>query len=174
MTRRGDSICFDTAPTIWGVRGEASRGQEHEIVKTKRYIQWLKQNNKQIMIPTPVLAEYLVGATATELHEMAILKRSFQIPGLDLASARLAAELQRGDTVKLLQDDFGLSRVCIKADALIAAIAIENHAVKIVTNDEKHFKILVRNRIPVSSVPDVSIGEQATMFGPPDDGNGPE
>jgi hypothetical protein len=60
---------------------------------------------------------------------------------------------------------FGLSRDCIKTDALIAAIAIENHAVRIITNNEKHFKVLVRGKIAISPVPDVTADDQADMFG---------
>lgn len=155
MTRMGESICFDTTPVIWGIRGESSREQEHNILKTKRYIDFLRRTKKQIMIPAPVLSEYLIGASATELHELEILQRGFQIPSLDLASAILAAELQRGDTIRLIQDEFDLGRECIKTDALIIAIAIQNHASKIITNNERHFKVLARGRIPISGVPDV-------------------
>jgi predicted nucleic acid-binding protein len=155
MSRMGDRICFDTTPLIWGVRGEATVGQEHEIAKTKRYIDFLKRTNKQIMVPTPVLAEYLIGASLTELNEMKILQQGFQIPGLDLPSAALAAELQRGGVIREVQDEFGLPRECVKTDAMIIAIAIKNQAIKIVTNNERHFKRLAQNRIPISGVPEV-------------------
>jgi predicted nucleic acid-binding protein len=150
----GEVICFDTTPLIWGVRGESTRGQEQEIEKTRAYIRYLRDAHKQIMIPSPVVSEYLIGASATELHELEVLKRGFQIPSFDLPSAILAAKLQRGDTIKILQEDFDLDRECIKVDAQIIAIAIINHAVKIITNNDKHFKVLARGRIPISGVPD--------------------
>jgi predicted nucleic acid-binding protein len=158
MTRMSDSICFDTAPLIWAIRGESARGQESQIEKTRRYIEQLTRARKQLMISAPVLAEYLVGASATEFHELEILKRGFQTPVLDIASARLAADLQRGNAVRAIQDDFGLPRQCIKIDALIIAIAITNKASKIITNDP-HFSALARGMIPISSVPETGSSE---------------
>lgn len=153
MTRMGEVICFDTAPLIWGVRGDSTRGQESEIEKTKSYISVLRSSHKQIMVPAPVLTEYLVGASDTELHELDVLKQGFQIANLDAASAVLAASLQRGDLARVIHEDFGVERQCIKIDALIIAIAITNHASRIITHDIEHFKVLARGRIPVSGVP---------------------
>jgi predicted nucleic acid-binding protein len=163
MSRMGEPICFDTTPLIWGVRGESDRGQEHQIENTKRYIKFLKDTSKQIIIPAPVLSEYLIGASDTEVHELEVLKRGFQIASLDVASAQLAAQLQRGDKIRAIQEEFGLERQCIKADALIIAIAIVSRASRIITHNERHFKTLAGNRIIISGVPETP--EQTEMPG---------
>ena len=72
--------------------------------------------------------------------------------------------MQRGDAIRSLREDSGLSRECIKTDALIAAIAITNKAIKIITNNERHYKTLVRGLIAVSGVPDVE-SEAPPLFG---------
>jgi hypothetical protein len=64
MSRMGEVICFDTTPPIWGVREESRRGQEHEIERTKNYIDFIRRTRKQILVPAPVLSEYLIGANA--------------------------------------------------------------------------------------------------------------
>lgn len=153
MSRIVEVVCFDTAPMIWGVREDADRGQEHMIEITKRYIRFLRSTGNAIMVPTPVIAEYLIGANDTQLRELEILKRGFQHPGLDIAAAVKAAELQRGGTIRSLQDEFQIDRDCLKTDAEIIAIAIMNKATKIITNNERHFKVLARGQIPVSPVP---------------------
>jgi hypothetical protein len=67
------AICFDTAPVIWGVREISARGDERMIVRTPRYIKYLNNSKFVIMVPAPVVAEYLVGASATEMYELDIL-----------------------------------------------------------------------------------------------------
>lgn len=159
MTRMGEVICFDTTPPIWGVREDCDRGDEHCIAKTKKYIDYLKRINAKILVPAPVLAEYLIGAVDTELNELSVLRRNFQIGNLDVASAVTAAKLQRKGKLKAIEEDYNLDRQCIKADALIIAIAIHNHSSKIITRDD-HFKVLADGRIPISPVPDIDIAEQ--------------
>jgi predicted nucleic acid-binding protein len=115
------------------------------------------------MVATPALAEYLIGASATELRELEILQRNFQLPGLDVSSARLAAELQRGNRIREIQDEYSLSRECVKTDALIIAISIVNHASKIFTNNDRHFKVLAQGRIPIIGVDNLP-EEPPSMF----------
>jgi predicted nucleic acid-binding protein len=114
------------------------------------------------MVPTPVISEYLVGAPATELHELEIIRRGFEYPALDLPSARLAAELQRGGVVDAIHDEFGAPKQSIRIDAFIIAIAIVNGASWIVTNNVKEFTALARGRIPIMEVPRTE--EQLPLF----------
>jgi predicted nucleic acid-binding protein len=151
-------ICLDTPLLIWGVRGISTRGQEHEIVKAARYIRWLKMKNLQVMVPTPVLAEFLVGATATELHEMSIFEMGFQIPPFDIPAAKITADLMRdAHHVKAIREEYGIGNQCIKTDAMILAIAISRNAQQIITSDN-HFKSLEKlsgGKIAVSGIPEI-------------------
>src|ERR1700691_1630264 len=129
-------ICLDTPVLIWGVRGFASRHQEHEIVKAQRYIEWLKRKDKRVMIPAPIIAEYLVGASATELNEGTIFELNFQIPPFDLPAAKIAANLMRDtDLLRTVQTEERVPHQCVKTDIMIIAIAMHRGAEKIVTSD---------------------------------------
>jgi len=163
-------ICLDTAVLIWGVRGFASRTQEHEIERAARYIRWLRMKDKKVMIPCPVLAEYLVGATATELHEMAIFELGFEIPPFDIPAARITADLMRDvDLIKTIKKDHAVDHQCIKVDAMIIAIAICRRAEKIITSD-KDFHVLEKlagGKVIVSPIPDIPLNiddEQKGLF----------
>lgn len=151
--KAGKAICFDTAPLIWGVREDANRGDEHFIGRTQRYIKWLREQGAIIMVPAPVLAEYFVGASATELRNMEVLRRGFLTPPLNTRAAILAAELQRGSRIQTAIEMTGSGRQCLKTDALIIAIAICNDAEFIVTNNVSEFESLADGRIEIHEVP---------------------
>lgn len=68
------AICFDTTPVIWGIREDADDGDFHMIERTKKYIKKISEDGYAIMIPSPVVAEYLVGATATQFHEKEVIR----------------------------------------------------------------------------------------------------
>ena len=156
--------CIDTHILIWGVRGWASPAQEAMIPRTKRCIEHLAQSDERVMIPTPVVAEYLVGLP-TEDHEahLAILERNFFLPPLDVASAQLTASLLRnpGD-VKGIRDKHGVDRQSLRTDAMIIAIAIVHGASKIVTHAAKHYHKLAKALIQIESIPEIQ--EQSLLF----------
>jgi hypothetical protein len=95
-----------------------------------------------------------VGATATQIHEAEILKRGFEHPALDVKSAMLAAVLQRGGVVDAIHDEFGTPKSLVRIDAFIIAIAVQEGAEKIVTNNVDEFKKLAGDRIAITSVPE--------------------
>jgi predicted nucleic acid-binding protein len=163
-------ICLDTPVLIWGVRGFASRGQEHEIDNAGRYIKWLKLKEQTVMIPTPVLAEYLVGESATDRHDGTIFETGFQIAPFDLRAAVIAAELARDiGLIKSIKKEEDVSHQCIKTDIMLAAIAIERKAEKIITTDNgfKIFSKLVGKRITIGRIPEIPLNiddKQKEMF----------
>jgi predicted nucleic acid-binding protein len=163
-------ICLDTPVLIWGVRGFASRGQEHEIANAERYIRWLKLKEYEVIIPAPVLAEYLVGESATDLHEGTIFETGFQIAPFDVPAAMIAAELTRDiDLIKSIKKEEGVSHQCIKTDIMIAAIAIHRKAEKIITSDRgfEVFRKLVAKQIAVGPIPKIPVNiddKQTKMF----------
>ena len=146
-------ICFDTTILIWGVQGQAKSGQEEMVGRTRRFIESLHEQNEQIMVPTPALAEYLQGVeTDDRKKQLAILERSFITPAFDLPAAYLAAGLARkaaalpkGETPKQT----------VKTDLQIIATAIHHGATKIITNEKAHFEKLADGRIAISEVPNL-------------------
>jgi predicted nucleic acid-binding protein len=147
---------------LWGVR---EMDDEHGMVEhTKKYIKTLESRGFTILVPAPVVAEYLVGASATEFHEAAILRRGFRIADLDAEAAHLAARLQRGGKVDFIHKEYRIPKQSIKIDSFIIAISIVQGASKIVTNDLREFKVLAEGQpIVVDTIPIVP--EQGTLFG---------
>src|SRR5438105_3162599 len=133
-------ICLDTAPVIWGVQGVARAGQEPMIEKTKRYIAHLDKTGKRIMIPTPVLSEYLMGFNPTEQDaQLRLLERHFFLPSLDVPAAALAAKiLQDAEAVPMKKARKKVPRQELRVDAFIIAIAAVHRAEIVISNDE-HF-----------------------------------
>ncbi len=163
-------ICLDTAVLIWGVRGFASRTQEHETVRAERYIRWLALKQKQVLVPTIVLSEYLVGASATELQDGTIFEKNFQIVPFDVPAAMIAADLSRDiDLIKTVAKEHHVDRQCLKSDIMIAATAICRQAEKIITSDRdfRIFERIVAGRIEISAMPEIPANvdeEQRDLF----------
>jgi hypothetical protein len=128
------SIAFDTTPMIWGVRQDSDPDDDHWIAKATQYIRKIESEGYSIMVPSPVISEYLVGATDTQFKEAKILRRGFLIADLDSMAATLAAQLQRGGIVEAIHDEFGTPKKSIRIDAFIIAIACVQGASKIITN----------------------------------------
>jgi predicted nucleic acid-binding protein len=146
-------ICFDTSILIWGVQGHARTGQEEMIDRTRRYIAFLREQNEQILVPTPALAEYLQGFDNEDRKaQLAILERSFVIPAFDMPAAYLAANLAR-KAAGIPRGEF--PKQTVKTDLQIIAIAIHNRASKIITNERDHFVKLADGRIEISEVPNI-------------------
>lgn len=156
------SIAFDTTPMLWGVRDQED---EFKMVEhTKRYIKKLENDGYYILVPTPVVAEYLVGATATQFKEAQILRRGFLIADLDPEAAILAAKMQRGGNVEIIHGEYGIPKQNIRIDSFIIAIAITNGSKKIITHNKEEFEILAEGQpIKVDSVPKVE--KPGDMFG---------
>lgn len=158
-------ICFDTGPIIWGVQGKATRGQEHMVSRTKRYIRYLRNQKQAIMVPTPVVAEYLIPFNPQEQQEQVrVFERGFFIPSFDLPAALVAAELEHDSgLIKAIRRGSDVDRNRLRVDAQILAIAIVNMAEKVITADP-HLKSLAQDKIAVTEVPDIH--EQPELFEP--------
>ncbi len=162
-------ICLDTHILIWGVRGFASPGQEAMIGRARRYIQWLRLTGRQVMIPAPVVAEYLVDEDPARRREGGIFEVAFEMPPFDLPAAALAAEIHRDrDLVRFVRESFDRSRQAIKTDVMILAIAIHRQADALVTHDVDILRRLARGRIEVVQIPEIPANvddRQADLFG---------
>lgn len=131
------------------------------VERTKRYLDSLKDENETLMIPTPVVAEYLQGFDRdAQPDQLDKLQRYFFLPSFDVASACLAAEISSGKTVPT---SYGPGdRDSIKTDVQIIAIAIVHRADLIVTHNVSEFSRLAGDRIQISDVP--SVPQQPQLF----------
>lgn len=157
-------VCFDTGPLIWGIQQRAHSSQQVMVDRTRRYIQHLSEENKRIMIPAPVMAEYLAGfSDEVERETQAqLLQKVFFIASFDVKAAQIAAEIESNRTlVKQVRDEHRLNNAQISTDIQIISIAVANSAEVIVAQDGQ-FEKLSQGRIIVIDVP--SISEQLPLF----------
>jgi len=149
-------ICFDTHVLIWGVQGVARNGQEHLVAKAKQYIRHLDAKHERIMVPAPVVGEYLIGFDDKDRDaQQELLQRLFFVPALDMHAATVQAKIEGNkELLRELRDRFGLDRQQIRIDAQILAVAIVNNADRVISHDP-HMLILAQGRVAVGELPDI-------------------
>lgn len=168
-------ICVDTQILIWGVRREATAGQEDMIGKAVRYFEHLDTNKDTILVPTIVLSEFLVHIPKKSTGAvLGALQRRFMIAPFDAPAAAIAADIWREklDTVRAMKQD-GVIHATIKADVHILATALARNASCIVTYDSWLVK-LAEGRLSASEMPklasqtELGLGAQASSDAPSD------
>lgn len=152
-------ICFDTMVLVWGIQGKASPGQEEMVARTRRYIASLRDENEQVLIPAPVVSEYLQHfETEERKRQVRALERHFLLPAFNLPAAYLAAGIAHQRQRSGGGSGEGTTRQAIKTDIQILATAIVNNARLLVTHNLADFESLAKlagGRIRISDVPNV-------------------
>lgn len=153
-------VCFDNHILIWGIRGEATPGQEEMIRRTRLLLEYLEEKNANIIIPSVVVGEFIVKVPK-ENHQkvMSVLEKRFQIAPYDTAAALIAAEIwidknkgSIGINHELRQGLQDTSRIKLKDDCKIVATAVKFKAECIYSEDEG-VKKFAEGRIKVCEVP---------------------
>ena len=83
-------VCLDTHVIIWGIKEEASPGQENMVQRAKSYIRHQVNQGVDLMIPAPVVAEAVVKLTTCI---RTIIESSFFIPAFDSPAALLKYQI---------------------------------------------------------------------------------
>lgn len=130
--------CIDSNVIIWGIKRQASAGQQDMIARAELLFSNADEYQDYIVIPTVVAAEIL----APELPEvrtkyLEILKKSFIVAPFDERAALKYAEIlhNRFEEVRKIANETGVSRQRMKVDHMIIATAIVNNANCIYTTD---------------------------------------
>jgi predicted nucleic acid-binding protein len=153
-------ICLDTMLLIWGVQGVARPEQQSMTDQTRRFLRALSENQETVILPTPVVTEYIQAFPApARIEQLEFLVETFQIVPFDLPAAGLAAELAY--EARNVARPATVTRQSMKADTQILATAIVHGAREIVTDEQELFGRLAGGRIKVSAVP--SIPEQTFL-----------
>jgi len=148
-------VCFDNHVLIWGIKEEATEGQEDHISRTKRFIEKLPEDDI-VLIPSVVLAEFLLPIPSN-LHATVInlFNRNFKIAPFDaLAASKMSLVWQTNnppDNVKKIIDS-QTTRAELRADAMIVATAIAQNADCIYSHDN-WIKTFAKGFIDVKEVP---------------------
>ena len=148
-------VCLDTHVIIWGIKEEATQGQEEMVQRAKSYIRHQDEQGIDIMAPAPVVAEAMIRGDIDQLRTIrTIIEGSFFIAAFDSPAAFLAAELERGRGAAKLLEEGEVPRSHIRIDTQIAAIAIAQKAEVIISHDP-YMRTIAQDRIPVIELPDI-------------------
>lgn len=137
-------VCIDTNILIWGIRKEASPGQEDNILYAKHFLKTLHNRDNNIIIPTPVIAELftpLPKEAYPKMHKkIAELGSicSFDL-GASLKYASLFSSLSKKDRQKN-NIELETTKSAMKIDLMILSIALVNKCEILYTNNVKDFK----------------------------------
>lgn len=164
-----DLVCFDTQQMIWGIKEQATEGEEDMVARTKAFIRHLDEKGTRILVPSIVVAELLIRVPP-ELHSMVsnLVERSFVVGDFDLRASSCFARMWRDKkdrgVIQTLQHQASVAKVKLRADCMIAATAVANGASCIYSHD-KDVKAIAEGHILVREVP--LIEEQLDLFDPP-------
>lgn len=148
--------CLDTAPVIWGVKGEHSPGQDEMVPRTKALIRQLHDEGFRVAIPAVVLGEAFVRVDPTKHASLlTLLERDFIIVPFDAAAALVFARLRRelkGNAAIDALVAAGHTRRELAADMMILATVLARDADRLYTEDAA-LATVAKGRIDVRGIP---------------------
>src|SRR5687768_2352950 len=158
-------VMIDSQIFIWGIKGQSTTGQEHEIPKAKAFIQWLSKNDYKLLLPVPQMVELLsyVPPDGQDLIRQYFTKQFRIVPFDELAASKCAELIYLSlNEIDLIQyrADHKVTKNKIKFDCMLVAIAITRGASKIYSVDGD-IKKFANNQIDVLPLP--SVPEQTTL-----------
>ena len=154
-------VCIDTHIVIWGIKKQATKGQENMISRAESFLNWLDENKKKIIIPVPVISELLVPVP-NEAHEkfLQTIHSKFRVVPFDEVAAVRMAQIFNSKTdepeLKAYRDENQIPREKMKIDFQIASIAIVRGAECIYSHDP-HLMKFVGDIIPVKEMPNIGV-----------------
>ena len=149
--------CVDSNIIVWGIKRQATAGQEEMIVRAEQIFSRADEQEDFILIPTIVLAEILAPEPSTiRTRYVEILSKSFIIAPFDVRAAQVYAEILYGrlDKVKEIAAATGTPRQKMKVDHMIVSIALVNGANCIYSTDSG-LKAFAAGLIDVRDVPPI-------------------
>lgn len=153
-------VCLDTHIIIWGIKEEATLGQEKMIQKAKAFLTWLDNEGIKGILPSPVITELLMHVPVEKhLEVMTILQKKFMIPSFDNAAAQCYAKIwsNKNDAgiIEKMKSELLVTRDVIKIDCQIVAIAVVQKASCIYSYDIK-LKKFAEGIIEVKEMPELA------------------
>ena len=160
-----DLVCLDTDVVIWGIKGEATPGQEDMVPRAKAFLKNLDDKGTRVLIPAVVVAELLIKVQVG-LHSdvLSFFQRRFIIGDFDLPAsshfARIWQTRMDDQTIPSLQSA-GVFRTKLRADCMIVATAIAHGASCIYSHDRGVHRF-AEGHILVAQIPELP--EQLDLF----------
>lgn len=160
-------VCLDNHILIWGIKEEATQGQEDMIPRAKKFFKWLENEDMKVLIPANVIAEFLMLIPHKEHGQViSLFHKFFIVAPFDAAAASCFAKIwrERNDdgTIERLKGE-GATKNKITFDCQIVATAVTHGASCIYSYDEDLAKF-AKGYIEVKKMPDIP--EQLPLIDP--------
>lgn len=152
-------VCLDTHILVWGIKGQADPGQENQILRSKALLKALEARNDKIVIPSPVLAEFLIGVPHDKLQSIPPQLNKFEVAPFDAKAAWIFAQIwtekNMGRTLSedIKQELSGITRKTIKFDCQIVSIAVSCGA-NVIYSHDSGVKLFADGKIKVLEAPE--------------------
>jgi predicted nucleic acid-binding protein len=149
--------CIDSNIIVWGIKRQATSGQEEMIVRAEALFKRFDEYKDSIIIPTVVLAEILAPEPpVVRAKYLEILGKSFNIAQFDSRAAMKYAEIMhaRFEEIKTIANTTGIHRQKMKMDHIVIATAIVNEANCIYSTDGG-LKAFANGYIDVNDLPPI-------------------
>jgi hypothetical protein len=142
-------VCIDSHILFWGVKEEATEGQEFMIPRAKKLLEQLKKSGAVVIVPSVSLGEFLVKIPPED-HPTILqqFQRRFRVIPYDVPATSFTARIRRliqPAEIRAELPDY--VRDNITPDCQILGVAISRHAEVIYTEDEGIIKISAKQEV---------------------------
>ena len=148
----GMIVCIDTHVLIWGIKKDSVPSQRMMIDRTKNFLEWLQNEQQRIIVPAPVLGEFLMRIPFDEHSKITQeIQSRFMVLPYDAASASLYAHIwQKNKNNGLPSVNTGREKM--KTDSMIVAIAVANKA-RILYSEDPDIQKFAKGFIETRNIP---------------------
>ena len=148
----GMIVCIDTHVLIWGIKKDSASSQKMMIDRTINFLEWLQNEQQRIIVPAPVLAEFLMRIPFEEHSRISQeIQSKFMVLSFDTACASVYAHIwQKNKNNGLPSDNVGREKM--KTDSMIVAIAVTNKA-KILYSEDPDIQKFSKGFIETRNIP---------------------
>jgi predicted nucleic acid-binding protein len=147
--------CLDTHILIWGVKKQAKSTQHEMIDRTINFLQWLENEGHTILVPAPVLGEFLMRIPAQEHQAVTkVFEKRFVVSPYDVSTTSIFAALWQNnqDLHRISSEEDKPTREEVKVDCMIVAVALANKA-HVIYSEDPHIQRISNGKIDVRSIP---------------------
>lgn len=164
--------CIDSNIIIWGIKKQATPGQEEMIARAEQFFFHADEYEDIILVPTMVLAEILAPEPPQiRAKYLEILSKNFVLVSFNEMASLKYAELlyNRFEDVRNIATSTNVTRQRMKVDHMIIATALVNNAAAIYSTDQglKSFAqgyIDVRDLPPIKTTLPFQASKQTDLF----------
>lgn len=159
-------ITLDSHILVWGIKGEASPGQEPMVSHAKRFFKWIDEEKHDVLLTSLVLGELLMRVPPEKHAEVLKYYDSrFKVVNFDtLAASCFAGIWQKKNedkTIEIAKNELQIGREEMKIDCQIVACAVSRKMDCIYTYDKGLAKF-AEGFIATEKMPD--LGTQQNLF----------